>query len=79
MIYIYFKYFNLFGCAESFLNYLFIFGSARSLLLHGLFSSYGEWGLLSHYGERASHHDRVSFCGAWALGPRVFICGTWAQ
>ena len=57
-----------------------MFGCVRPLLLHGLFSSYGEWGLLSHYGEQASHHDRVSFGGARALGPRVFSnYGTWAQ
>ena len=34
---------------------LLIFGRAGSSLLHGLFSSFGEWGLLSSCGARASH------------------------
>ena len=31
---------------NNFANYLFTFGGAGSLLLHGLFSSCGKWGLL---------------------------------
>ena len=46
---------------------LFIYGCAGSPLLHGLFSSCGEQGLLSSYGERASHCSDFS-CGAEALG-----------
>ena len=38
-----------------FKTYLCIFGYAGSLLLHGLFSSCGERGLLSSWGVRASH------------------------
>ena len=34
---------------------LFIFGCAGSSLLRAAFSSYGEWGLLSVCGARASH------------------------
>ena len=38
-----------------FTNILFVcFGSSGSLLLHGLFSSWGELELLSRYGARAS-------------------------
>ena len=43
--------------------YLFIFGSAGSLVLLRLFSSCREWGLRSS----CSAHG-FSCCGAWALG-----------
>ena len=38
-------------------------------MLHGLFSSCGEQGLLSSRGARASHRGGSSCCGAWALVP----------
>ena len=44
------------------------FGCAGSSLLHGLFSSHGEWGLLSSCITRASHCGGLSCCGAQALG-----------
>ena len=34
----------------------------------GVFSSCGEWGLLSGCSERASHCDGFSYCRAQALG-----------
>ena len=54
--------------------HLFIFGCAGSSLLHGLFSSCNEQGLLFSYSAQASH------CRAWALGRVGFSgCGTWDQ
>ena len=50
--------------------YLFIFGCAGSLLLHGLFSSCGEKGLLPSCRARASHCSGFSHCIARALGPQ---------
>ena len=47
--------------------YLFILGCAGSLLLHKLFFSCGERGLLSSCGVQASHCGGFS-CGAWSLG-----------
>ena len=47
--------------------YLFTFGSAGSLLLHGLFSSCGEQGLLSSWGAWASHWGDLFCCRAWVL------------
>ena len=44
----------------------FVFGCARPLLLRGLFSSCGKWGLFSS-GTRASHCGGRSCCGAQAL------------
>ena len=38
-------------------------------MLHGLFSSCGEQGLLSSRGARASHRGGSSCRGAWALAP----------
>ena len=46
--------------------YLFIFGCAGSLLLHGLFSS-GERGLLPSCSGQASHCCRFSCCRAQVL------------
>ena len=47
----------------------FIFGCARSFLLHGLFSSCGERGLLlCNCSVRASHSSGFSCCGARTLG-----------
>ena len=47
--------------------YLVIFGCAGSSLLHDLFSSCSEWGLLSHCSAQ-THCSSFSCCGAWALG-----------
>ena len=38
------------------------------LLVQGLFSSYGEWGLLSSCSAQTSHHSGFSCCKARALG-----------
>ena len=54
------------------MNHLFIFGCAESSLLSGLFSSCGEWGLLSYWGAQASHCSDFSCCGTWALGRSGF-------
>ena len=62
--------------------YLFIFGwgfIAGSLLLHGLFSSCDEWGLLS-CGVWVSHCSGFSCCRAQALGHMGFSStGLWPQ
>ena len=42
--------------------YLFIFGGSGSSLLCGLFSSCGEWGLLSSCCAPASHWSGFSCC-----------------
>ena len=47
--------------------FLFIYGCAGSLLLHGLFSTCVKWGLLSSCSVWASLCSDF-FCGAWALG-----------
>ena len=55
----------------------FIFDCAGSSLLHGLFSSCSEWGLLSSWGAKASHFTGFS-CGAQALGTQASVavpCG----
>ena len=49
-------------------NYLFIFACPGPSLLRGLFSSCGEWGLLSSCSVRASHFSGFSCGKAWALG-----------
>ena len=58
--------------------YLFIYvGCAGSLLLHGIFSSCGHWGLLSSCGVQASPWGGFS-CGAQSLGTwasEVVVCG----
>ena len=60
-----------------FFYYLFIFGCSGSSLLRGLFSSFGERGLLSSCGAWASHCSGFSCCRAWALGRTAFCrCGT---
>ena len=46
----------------------FMFGCAGSLLLYGLSSSCGEWGLLSSYGAQTSHYSGFSCCRAQAPG-----------
>ena len=57
--------------------YLFIFGYTGSLMLLGLFSSCGEWGLLSSCSVRASHCGGFSCCEAEALGCMGFrSCST---
>ena len=43
---------------------LFTFGCPGSLLLLGLFSSFGEQGLFSSCGVQAPHCDGFSSCGA---------------
>ena len=58
---------------------MFIFGCAVSLLLHGLFSTCSEQGLLSSCGVWASHCCGLSSCRAQALegtGPVVVVRGT---
>ena len=49
-------------------RFIYLFGRAGSWLLCGLFSSCGEWGLLSSCGARASHRGGFSCCREWALG-----------
>ena len=57
-------------------TYNFIFGSAGSLLLRGLFSSCGKQGLLSSCRTWASHCCGFSGWGTWALGcPGFGRCG----
>ena len=46
----------------------FTFGCAGSSLLHGLFSSCGEWGLCSSCSAGVSHCDGFFCCAAQALG-----------
>ena len=58
--------------------YLFTFGCSGSLLLHGLFSSCGQWGLLSSCRAQALGHMFFSNWGSRALGHRLSSCGTWA-
>ena len=67
---------------------LFIFGCTGSLLLHGLFSSCREWGLLSSCGAQASHWSGfssvvaacgLSSCSSWPLEHRLSSCGAWTQ
>ena len=48
--------------AISLFVYLFIFGCAGCLWLHGLFSSCGEQELLSRCGAQASHCGGFSSC-----------------
>ena len=49
-------------------------------MLHGLFSSCRELGLLSICGSHVSHYDGFSFSRAWTLGcTDLRSCGTWAQ
>ena len=51
-----------------------------SPLLHGLFSSCGEWELLSSCGARAFPCGGFSCCRARVLGCSGFSrCSTWAQ
>jgi len=56
--------------------FIFIFGSDRSLLLNGLFSSCGMWGLLSICGVWASHFGGFSCCGAQAVEHKLSGGGT---
>lgn len=51
-----------------FLQTLFIIDRAESSLLLGLFSSCGEWRLLSSCGVQASHCGGLPHCGAQSLG-----------
>ena len=65
-----------------------VFDCVGSSLLGGLFSSYGEQGLVSSCGVRASHctafsgrlqtrvHAGFSSCGSWALEHRLSSCGS---
>ena len=46
-------------------------------MLHGLFCSCGEWGLLSNCGAGASHCGGFSCFGSWVLEHRLNSCGTW--
>ena len=58
-----------FRCFLSFFFFfLIIFGCIGSLLLCGLFSSCGQWGLLSCFGAQVSHCGGFSCCRAQALG-----------
>ena len=66
--------------AISFLKKMFVFGCTQSSLLCQVFSSFGEWGLLSTCGALASHYSGFSCCGPWALGYVSFSsCCMWAQ
>ena len=58
--------------------YLFVFGCAGSSLLHGLFSSCGQQGLLSSWSMQASYRADFS-CGVRVLGDAGFSnCGSQA-
>ena len=58
----------------------FFFGCAGSLLLHKVFSRFGEWGATLVAVLWASYCSGFSCCGAWALGCTGFSsCGSWAQ
>ena len=63
-------FFNVFFLKIIFIYiFIFLFGCAGSLLLHRLFSSYSERGLLSSCGARASPCSGLSCCralGEWA-------------
>ena len=60
--------------------YLFIYGCARSLLLHGFTSSCGEWGPLSSCRAWTFHCRVFFYCGAQGLGRAGFSsCGMWPQ
>ena len=68
--------------SKNYLVPLFFFspGCARSLLLHGLSSNFGVWGLLCILGVQASRCCGFSCCRARALGCTGFSsCDTWAQ
>ena len=53
------------------IEFLFIFGRAGASLLHELFASCGEQGLLSSCAGQASHCRGSSCCRTWALGVRA--------
>ena len=56
----------------------FIFGCAWSSLLCTLFSSCGEWGLLSIFCSWTYHCGGFPCCGAWPLECVSFSsCGSW--
>ena len=55
----------------------FTFGCAGSSLLHGLFSSCGEQGLLFSCNAWTSPCCGFSCSTAWALGHRLSGCGAW--
>ena len=60
-------------------NLFLFFGCAGSSLLHGLFCSCGDWGLLSHCSVRASCCSGVLCCRALGSGLASFSnCGSWA-
>ena len=68
-------------------KYLFIFGCVGSLLLRGLFSNCGKWGLLFIAVHEflmlivvasVAAEQGLSSCGSWALEHRLSSCGTWA-
>ena len=71
--------------------YLFLFfGYAEALLLHGLFSSCREWGLVSRCRVQASHRGGISCFGTRAPGhvgfssfsvwaPKLWLPGSGAQ
>ena len=60
------------------LKNIYCFDCAESLLLHGLFFSCREWGLLFICGVQASHCGGFSCFGAQALGCMGFnSCGSW--
>ena len=68
---------SLYLCISFFFKFylLIIFGCAGSLLLHGFFSSCGQWGLLFSRDARTSGGD-FSSCGVRAPGCSDFCsCG----
>ena len=63
-----------------FFVFCFFFCCAGSSLLHRLFSSCGEWRLLSSCGVQASYCSGFSCCQVQTVGHTGFSsCGTWAQ
>ena len=61
--------------------YLLIFSCAASLLLHGLFSSCGQRGLLFSSGAQAAPCGGFSSCGARGLGAQILVVsapGLWS-
>ena len=57
---------------KTFLEFYFSFGCAGSLFLCKIFSSFGEWGLLSSCSVLVSHCGGLSCCRAQALGHAGF-------
>ena len=61
------------GSMPPYHSFFSFFGCAGSLLLRGLFSSCGKWGLLFSCSAQASHCSGFSCCRAWALRARASV------